>query len=289
MNILTFDIEEWYLEKVLHGGRVEKYQSYDQTKEKMLFFLEQNKITATFFCVGKLAKEFPMVVKRIAAAGHEVGCHSNEHTWLTQFDSEALRHDTIDAIDALQQVTGQRVWSYRAPAFSITEKNIWALEVLAECGIKNDSSIFPSVRDYGGFPSFPMDEPCLLKVGNVTMKEFPIAMTSIFGKKIAYSGGGYFRMLPYAKVRKTMHKRTYNISYFHLNDIIDQRIKMMPRKEYEDYFHENGSLKNRLFRYAKSNIGTGDCYGKLLHLLHDVPFSSIRDANIECTKEIKFV
>ena len=30
MNILTFDIEEWYIEKTLHGGREEKYRQFDE-------------------------------------------------------------------------------------------------------------------------------------------------------------------------------------------------------------------------------------------------------------------
>lgn len=275
MNILTFDIEEWYLEKVLHGERGFKMKQYDTTFGRLLDELDSLDIRATFFCVGRLATEFPDVVRSIAERGHEVGCHSNEHTWLTKMDEATLRRDTTDAVLALESVSGQRVTSYRAPAFSITESNKWAVEVLAECGIEHDSSIFPAQRDFGGYPVFPQDTPCLINYGGVTLKEYPIGMTSFFGKKIAYSGGGYFRLLPYTTVHRTMASRDYNICYFHLNDLIDQRIKMMGRKDYEDYFNEPGTLKNRVVRYLKSNIGNGDGYAKLARLIHNTDFVSL--------------
>ena len=278
MNILTFDIEEWYLEKALHGGREFKLRQYDETFGRLLEELDRQGIKATFFCVGKLALEFPQVVKTIMERGHEVGCHSNEHTWLDKMDEATLRRDTSEALKALEDVSGQRVTAYRAPAFSITEKNKWALEVLAECGIESDSSIFPASRDYGGYPSFKQDTPCLVKCGNAVIKEYPIGQTSLLGKTIAYSGGGYFRLLPYGFVKRTMNQREYNICYFHLNDLINQKIKMMNRAEYEEYFKEPGTLKNRTLRYLKSNIGTGDAYGKLVRFLKDIHFVSLRDA-----------
>lgn len=278
MNILTFDIEEWYLEKILQGSRDFRYQQFDDAFAKLMDELDNFGIKATFFCVGKLALEYPQVVKTIVEKGHEVGCHSNEHTWLDKMDEATLRQDTKDAIKALEDVCGQRVTAYRAPAFSITEKNKWAVDVLAECGIESDSSIFPASRDFGGYPVFPQDTPCLIKHGNAVIKEYPISLTTIAGKKIAYSGGGYFRMLPYGLVKRTINKRDYNICYFHLNDLIDQKMKMMSRVEYEEYFKEPGTLKNRVLRYMKSNVGTGDAYGKLIRLFNDVPFVSLREA-----------
>ncbi len=53
----------------------------------------------------------------------------------------------------------------------------------------------------------------------------------------------------------------------------------MSKAAYEEYFKEPGTLKNRLVRYAKSNIGTGDAYGKLQKLLADNIFVNIRKAD----------
>ena len=279
MNILTFDIEEWYLEKILYGGREFRYQKFDETFAELLDELDRLGIKATFFCLGKLALLFPDVVKAIASRGHEVGCHSNEHTWLSKMTEQELRKDTEEALKALEDVTGQKVTSYRAPAFSITHNNKWAVNILSDCGIMSDASIFPTSRDFGGYKGFLQDEPCIINHEGSLLKEYPISLTTVLGKTIAYSGGGYFRLLPYFFVNRTISKREYNMCYFHLNDLINQKIKMKSKKEYEAYFKEPGTLKNRLIRYLKSNVGTGDAYGKLKRLLADQLFVSIREAD----------
>ena len=279
MNILTFDIEEWYLEKILHGGRAFKYQAYDEAFARVLDELDRLGIKTTFFCVGRLATDFPKVVREIAKRGHEVGCHSNEHTWLNKMTEEELRRDTTEAVKALEDVSGQKVVSFRAPAFSITTENKWAVNVLADCGIESDASIFPTSRDFGGYRGFPQDTPCIIRHEGATLKEYPICLTSVLGKRMAYSGGGYFRLLPYRLVSKTIRQRGYNICYFHLNDLIVQKIAFKSKAEYEEYFKEPGTLKNRTLRYLKSNIGTGDAYGKLQRLLKEHLFVSIREAD----------
>lgn len=279
MNILTFDTEEWYLEKILHDGRAFRYKQFDDTFAHVLDDLDKLGIKATFFCLGKLATDFPHVVREIAKRGHEVGCHSNEHIWLNRMTEEQLRKDTSEALKALEDVTGQKVTSYRAPAFSITTENKWAINVLADCGIKNDATIFPTNRDLGGYKGFPQDTPCIISREGAILNEYPICLASVMGRHIAYSGGGYFRLLPYWFVNRTMKKRDYNICYFHLNDLINQKFKLKSKAEYEEYFKESGTLKNRVMRYVKSNIGTGDAYGKYQKLLSDHLFVSVREAD----------
>lgn len=284
MNILTFDIEEWYLEKILHGGREFRYHQFYEAFAKVLNDLDAYGIKATFFCVGKLAVEFPQIIKEIAARGHEVGCHSNEHTWLNKMTQRQLMNDTKDALKALEDVSGQKVVSYRAPAFSITAENKWAVNILSECGIVNDASIFPTSRDFGGYKGFPQDSPCVISYMGATLNELPISLTSILGKRIAYSGGGYFRLLPYWLISKSMNNREYNICYFHLNDLIEQKISFMSKADYEEYFKEPGTLKNRIIRYMKSNIGNGSAYNKFEKLQKNYFFTSVRDCEIDWSK-----
>jgi len=279
MNILTFDIEEWYIEKAFRGGREFRYREFDDTLAKVLDELDRLGIKGTFFCVGRLASDFPDVVRRIASRGHEIGCHSYVHVWINKMTEEVLFDDTTEALKALEDVVGQKVTSYRAPAFSITEKNPWAIQVLAECGIESDASIFPASRDFGGYPTFPQDSPCKVEYQGTVLKEYPIGMMSIAGKKIAYSGGGYFRLIPYWMTSRTMRRRDYNICYFHLNDLIPQKRKLMSRADYEEYFMQPGTLKNRLIRYAKSNAKTGDTLDKLIRLLSEHQFVNILEAD----------
>lgn len=281
MNILTFDVEEWYLEKgfSFFGNHENKYQQFDDVLDNLLDLLDEKRLKATFFCVGKLATEFPNVVRRIAARGHEVGCHSNEHIWLDKMDEDMVRRDTNNALNSLEDIYGNKVISYRAPAFSVTEENKWVFEVLAECGIENDASIFPASRDFGGFPSFPKNFPCVVNYNGSIIKEFPVYMTSAFGKRFAYSGGGYFRLLPYWYVSKIIKKNNYNICYFHLKDLMKENVHFLSKNEYEDYFKQSGSLINRIVRYVKDNIsGGGDMIKKLSGLLDNNTFVNVRQA-----------
>ena len=111
MNILTFDTEEWYIEKAFKGGRSRKYQQYDHILDWILQTLADHDLKATFFCVGELAVQFPEVVKRIVAQGHEIGSHSNRHLWVTKMDRKAFQEDTKQAIYSLEDLTGKKVSS----------------------------------------------------------------------------------------------------------------------------------------------------------------------------------
>lgn len=279
MNILTFDIEEWYIEKVYRGGHAEKYCEFDNYLFRILSLLEKSQTRATFFCVGKLATDFPQVVKLIASKGHEVGCHSNTHQWLNKMSHQETLEDTRSAVDALEQCIGKKIVSYRAPAFSIGEQNKWAFEVLAECGIECDASVFPAYRDFGGFPQFKEYVPTMVNYQGIAIKEFPIPTTTVLGKELAYSGGGYFRFFPLWFIKNRMSKSDYNMCYFHIGDLIPKLKSLMTREEYESYFKENGSLLNRYKRFIKANLGKKVAFDKMVSLIGKQTFFSLEEAD----------
>ncbi|MBR5653172.1 MAG: polysaccharide deacetylase family protein [Prevotella sp.] len=279
MKIISFDIEEWYISKVTHGESKEIFQKYDEMLENILIALDENGCKATFFCVGKMAEEFPEVIKKIAAKGHEIGCHSNTHTWLNKMTEKECREDTRTAIDSLEQCIGRKVKSYRAPAFSIGENNTWAFEVLAECGIERDSSVYPATRDFGGFPDFGAKGPAIVKRNGVEIKEFPIAMTSLLGRDMAYSGGGYFRFFPLWFIRQQMRKTDYSICYLHIEDLLVEQNKPMSREEYEEYFKEPGTFLARHKRHIKANLGKKGAWPKLRKLLTSKDYVNLEQAD----------
>lgn len=279
MNVLTFDIEEWFIEKHYQGDHSERYQAFDRYLKSILELLDECNFQATFFCVGSLAREFPEVVKTIADKGHEIGCHSDTHMWLNGMDRKKLEVDTGNAIKSIEDVIGGKVLSYRAPAFSIGENNRWAFEVLAECGIERDASIFPANRDFGGFPSVNIDLPCMLKFGSTSIKEFPISLTSIGGKRMAYSGGGYFRMLPQRYIVNTMSRSEYVMAYFHIGDLIKTRFYLDSKEGYESYFKQPASLKNRVTRMIKRSLGTGHAFEKMCDIVRTFDFVNLNAAD----------
>ena len=279
MNILSFDIEEWSIEKEYHGGRSGHYAEYDRLLDRILELLNARELSATFFCLGKIALDFPDVIKKIDTEGHEIGSHSHTHKWINKMTPQEFREDTHCAISAIEDLIGKKVKSFRAPAFSIGEENKWAFEIISEFGIENDASIFPGARDFGGFPNFTEQKPCIIDHNGIQINEFPIPLCEIplFHKQIAYSGGGYFRLLPLWLVEKRMKSSDYNMCYFHIGDILDEKNKLMSKAEYEDYFREPGTLKNRCLRYFKSNVGRGNAMKNLEKLVDAFMFHSIAE------------
>ena len=279
MNILTFDIEEWALAKTLGYGTAEKYAEYDSYLEKILNVLDERGFKGTFFCTGMMATDFPQVVKLIYNRGHEVGCHSFKHAWLNKLTKKELSEDTHAALEALEQCIGQKVKSYRAPAFSIGKENKWAFEILIRNGITRDASIYPAERAFGGFAQFGQQMPTLVNCNNAIFKEFPVCMTSLLGHEMAYSGGGYFRFFPLRFIKKEMAKSDYAMTYFHIDDLVPESNGMMSKADFEKYYKIPGTLKNRCVRYAKSNLGKKGAFDKMMKLIATEDFVNIEQAD----------
>lgn len=279
MNILTYDIEEWSLAKARGEGSAKKYAEYDAYLDRILDVLDINGNKATFFCTGMMAVEFPSVIKRIYSRGHEIGCHSYSHLWLTRMSRDECFEDTRIAVDSLEQCIGVKVKSYRAPAFSIGKSNEWAFEVLALNGIEFDASIFPIARDYGGFPGFGQNTPCIIDVKGIHIKEFPICTTRILGREVAFSGGGYFRFFPIKFIVSRIKRNPYSMCYFHISDLIPELRELKSRKEYEVYYKEPGTYMARLSRYIKSNIGKHNAFAKMMDLIDSAEYINVQQGN----------
>lgn len=273
MNLLTFDIEEWYLYKK------ERHAEFDRYLGAILNKLDEHQLKATFFCVGEMGRLFPEVIRKIQTRNHEIGCHSNIHTWLNKITEEECREDTRQAVDSLEQCIGEKVKSYRAPAFSIGESNKWAFEILAENGIERDASVFPAARDFGGFPNFGQKIPCIVEYNGIRLKEFPVCTTRVIGKEMAYSGGGYFRFFPLGFVEKQMKSSPYAMCYFHIGDLAPEKGGVPSRKEYEAYYKEPGTLKARYVRYMKSNLGKKNAFSKMMQLIDEIDFVNLQQAD----------
>lgn len=278
MNILTFDIEEWALDKAKGDGSLEKYAEYDAFLNRILDVLDESSIKATFFCTGLMAADFPQVVKLIHGHGHDIGCHSHRHTWMNKMTEFKAREDTHVAVDAIEQCIGHKVLSYRAPAFSIGESNKWMFEILAENGIEIDASIFPASRDFGGFENFGKKEPCIVEYKGIRIKEFPICTARILGQEVAFSGGGYFRFFPLWFVKNRVDNGDYSMCYFHIDDLTPEQQPKKSKEEYENYYKESGTLINRYKRYIKANIGKKRAFDKMISLIRSTDFISLGQA-----------
>lgn len=269
MNILTFDIEEWFHLLDNASTRSEKeWSNYEsrihRNMDKIFSILEKSNYQATFFIVGWIAKKYPEIVKKIDSSGYEIGSHTNMHQLMYEQKREEVQDDLKRSIDILQSITGKKVISFRAPGFSITECNSWVFETLAEQGITHDSSIFPAGRSHGGFPSYSEAKPSIIDMNGYRIKEFPINTTSFMGVKLIYSGGGYFRITPYSFIKNWTKNSQYVMAYFHPRDFDpDQPViqDLSPIRKFKSY------------------VGLSTCMNKLEKWTDEFQFTDLKGAD----------
>lgn len=267
MNILTFDIEDWYnCDFITPDFDWDKYdvRIYEGV-ERILQELANRELKATFFCLGWIAEKHPDVIRWIHKQGHHIGCHSYQHELSFRLDRNGFREDTEKSKKLIEDLIGESINVFRAPAFSITEHNVWALEILVELGFEYDCSLFPAVHDYGGFASFGKAEPVILKLSNgAQIKEFPINIKRILSKHFVFSGGGYFRFYPYWMIKYWSMRSPYLMTYFHSRDFDPGQpmIKSLP-----------------LMRKFKSYVGLSTSFVKFQKMLNDFDFVSVDNAD----------
>jgi len=277
MRILTFDIEEWFhiLDNAQTKTEVEwgSYESRIHANMETIFdIIDQANVSATFFVVGWIAEKYPEVVKEISKRGFEIGSHTHMHQLVYEQNRKSFFNDIEKSIKILEDISGKKVRSFRAPGFSITNVNKWAFEVLAELGIEIDCSIFPAGRAHGGLPQYGHAQPSILTYNGINLKEFPINTTRYFNKQIIFSGGGYFRLFPYKFIKNWTQDSDYVMTYFHPRDF-DPNQPLVP-----------GLSMARKF---KSYVGLRQCKNKLDRILKDFEFIDLdmADSSIDWSKQ----
>jgi peptidoglycan-N-acetylglucosamine deacetylase len=221
MNILSFDVEDWFQGFKSRGiPGWEKYGSREQKNiDKILELLEKFDCSATFFILGNFAEQNKDIVKQIHRSHHEVASHSYSHIPVPMLNPEKFREDLLKADDILSNIIGKKIIGYRAPKWSINNSCLWALDILAEEGYEYDSSLFPSsFHTYGNSNMKAMPNRISLKEGK-SIFEFPAQILTFAKIKIPVGGGFYLRAAPefitrYA-IRKSQRINNYSMIYLH--------------------------------------------------------------------------
>lgn len=206
MHIFTIDVEEYFqvsaLEPVVDRAEWDRLPSrVDASTRRLLEMLEESGSRSTCFVLGCIAERHPELVKAIAAAGHEVASHGQDHLRVTHQSPEHFRKSVRRSKAVLEDVTGQPVLGYRAPSFSIVPGREWALEILVEEGYRYDSSLFPIRRRGYGYPGAPRGVH-RVDTASGPITEVPPATIRVGGATLPAAGGGYFRLFPYEVVRR---------------------------------------------------------------------------------------
>lgn len=268
MNILTFDIEEWF--HILDNASTESYLSWSKYESRIhknieIIFnlLSENNIKAHFFIVGWIAEKYPSIVRKIAKNGYKIGSHTHFHQLLYKQSPLEVNEDLKKSIQTIEDLTGEKVESFRAPGFSIKKGNKWVFDILIENGIKYDSSIFPAKRAHGGFTENRIKTPTILSIDGEIIKEFPINTAKIFNKDFVFSGGGYFRITPFFFIDYLTKRSDYVMTYFH------------PR----DFDHSQPIIKElSLVKRFRAYVGLKSCRSKLERWIEKYNFIDLSEA-----------
>ncbi|WP_374521887.1 XrtA system polysaccharide deacetylase [Hydrogenophaga sp.] len=202
INALTIDVEDYFQVSAFapHIARTEWDQRecrVERNMDRILGLLARHQTQATFFTLGWIAERYPQLVRRIVEEGHELASHGYGHQRASDLSRDEFRDDVTRAKALLEDIGGQAVWGYRAPSFSIGDANLWALDVLQEAGYRYSSSIYPVRHDHYGSP----DAPRFAHQVRPGLMEVPPTTLRLFSRNLPSSGGGYFRLFPYALSR----------------------------------------------------------------------------------------
>lgn len=271
--ILSVDVED-YFQVEAFSDRVDRTRwsefpsRVENNTRRLLDLFDECRVKATFFTLGWVAERFPETVREIAARGHEVGCHSYWHRLVYRLSPEEFRRDTLRAKQVIEDAAGSRIEGYRAPNFSVMRKSLWALEILAECGFRYDSSVFPIRHDVYGFPEAPR-RPFRVDTPAGPLVEFPMTTFRCWGSpNLPVGGGAYLRILPEfvtrLGVRQARQQRIPLIAYIHPWEVDPGQPRM------------DGRLTSRFRHYTNLSKTSR----RLRRLLERARFSSFRDSGL---------
>ncbi len=264
LNILSFDIEDWYLSYDSSQISYDKWPALESrvahNTRAILELLAKNNQKATFFILGWIAERHQELIKEIAGAGHEIGYHSYHHAIPVNQGVEAFENDLVKGLSLLRKITGKPVVLYRAPMFSLCNASAWTIPILLKHGIRFSSSY----KSHNPFSDHRIPStPFYFEHQDSVLLELPLNRMRFPFLNLVYTGSGYFRTLPLWLIKKMFDRNAYNMTYFHPRD-----------------FDENVPFTNLLpvYRNWMNSVGNRSTSCKLEALLSSRTFLTVGEA-----------
>ena len=87
----------------------------DEDLDDILAILERQEVKATFFVTGDWVSQYPEAIRKLDAAGHEIGSHGDRHKHMTRLSKEENIQELQGCFDKIKAVTGKEINLFRAP------------------------------------------------------------------------------------------------------------------------------------------------------------------------------
>ena len=205
-NILTVDVEEAFHRNDFHLSRQQREllggRLVEQT-ERLVALLRAAGQRGTFFVLGEVAEQYPALVKQLGEDGFELALHGYHHRLVYEQREEEFHSEIHAAKTLLEEIGKKKIIGFRAPSWSITQKSLWALRILADMGFQYDSSILPAAAYLGGIHR---SHPGIHWRAEAAIIEVPPSVMKIGRLRLPFSGGLYLRTLPYCFIRYCMKR-----------------------------------------------------------------------------------
>lgn len=267
LNVISVDVEEYF--QVENLAQVCPRKTWDAQPsrieygiKRVLDLFDRLSVKATFFVLGLVAQKHPELIREIVRRGHEIASHGFAHKLVyTQKPGDFLA-DTGRAKSLLEDISGEPVFGYRAPSFSITPACPWAYQILVENGYRYDSSLYPIWHPrYANLHR--STEPEMIKTDAGNLFEFPLAVHSLrflgLELRLPLAGGAYWRLLPSCYINWGLRSIAASspgwfVCYFHPWELDDEQpvFAELSFKTKLRHYGRISSFEQRLERYLKS-------------------------------------
>jgi hypothetical protein len=201
LNALSVDVEDWFQVGAFEGViRRDQWDGLEQRVERnaqaVIDLFEEAGVKATFFTLGWVAERHPALIRRAAAAGHEIASHG----WGPSARLQA-RRGRLPGRPAPRPCRHRRCRRSRAerlPGAELLDRQADSLG--APRARRGGLCLFLQRRPDRPRPLWlargaALRPPARCRAPDLI--ELPVTTVELGGRRMAAGGGGFFRLLPY--------------------------------------------------------------------------------------------
>lgn len=241
--LIQVDMDDlWVIKQMFGRNKVDYFedeQCYCSGANIILNIFEEFGIKATFFIstIDLKSKKKREVIRRIHESGHEIANHGFRHYYLGELTREQKYQEIDISHNMIVEFSGERVFGFRAPGYSIDS---YVIERLLHLDYKYDSSVFPSIvvpmlSLYNGKLSFNHfrhflssskpyhihSNPFKKSIQQNGLIELPISTFPFLRIPLTFSYLLLYREIGLVLLDFVSWRRQFLVYLFHLNDFVD--------------------------------------------------------------------